>query len=160
MYAFSVVSMAGGFCDGFGGSAAHGVEGFLDHAWLEGVSLARCAWCLVRGGLEFCLLGFGDSMGDCIFDAWLSDLCREGALSLRSRSMIPLVLNTPERSSSSGVPMGVLSGHVPIEWLGCECAIFSSEYVAPGQCVPGGEGLAFEVPIRGLWCDVAREVGL
>ena len=66
------------------------------------------------GGLEFCLLGFGDSMGDWFFDARFSDLFREGALSLRSRSMIPLVLNILERSSSSGVPTGVFSGHVPI----------------------------------------------
>jgi hypothetical protein len=113
----------------------------------------------VLGGLEFYLLVLGDSMGDCFFDAWFSDLFREGALSLRSCSMIPLVLNTPERSSSSGVPTGDFSEHVPIKWLECECAVFFSKYGVPGQCVLGREGLAFEVPIRGLWCDVARKVG-
>ena len=111
------------------------------------------------GGLEFCLLVLGDSMGDCFFDVLFCDLFRDGALSLRSCSMIPLVLNILGRSSSSGVPTGVLPGNVPIEWLGCACAIFSSEYFVLGQCVPGREGSAFEVSIRGLWCDVAREVG-
>ena len=96
------------------------------------------------------LLDFGDSMGDCFFDAWFSDLFREGALSLHSRSMIPLVLSTPERSSSSGVPTGDFSEHAPIEWPRCKCAMLFSEYGVPGQCVPGQEGLAFEVPIRGL----------
>jgi len=54
---------------------------------------------------------------------------------------------------------GWISEHVPIEWLVCECTMLFSEYGVPGQCVPGREGLAFEMPIRGLWCDVARKVG-
>ena len=111
------------------------------------------------GGLEFCLLVLGDSMGDWFFDVLFCDLFREGALSLRSCSMIPLVLNILGRSSSSGVPTGVLPGNVPIEWLGSACALFSSEYFVLGQCVPGREGSAFEVSIPGLWCDVSREVG-
>ena len=80
-------------------------------------------------------------------------------MSLRSRSMIPLVLSTPGRSSSSGVSTGAFSEHLPIEWLECERAVFVSEYGVPGPCVLGREGLAFGVPIWGIWCDVVRKVG-
>ena len=80
-------------------------------------------------------------------------------MSLRSRSMIPLVLNTPGRSSSSGVPTGDFLESLPIEWLECECAVFVSEYGVLGPCVLGREESAFGVPISGLWCDVVRKVG-
>ena len=67
--------------------------------------------------------------------------------------MIPLVLNTPGRLSSSGVPTGVfLESCLPDqEWLECECAGLVAEYGVPGLCVLGREKSVFGVLISELY---------
>ena len=78
------------------------------------------------------------------------DFSCEGAFNLRSRSMIPLVLNTPGRLSLPGVPTGVYLESCLQEWLECECAGLVAEYAVPGPCVHGREKLVFGVLISGL----------
>ena len=79
------------------------------------------------------------------------DFFYKGAFNLRSHSVIPLVLNTPGRLSSSGVPTGVFLESCLQEWREWECAGLVAEYGVPGPCVLGREKSVFGVLISELY---------